>query len=403
MNTESFVLPGIRPALTVVLGDAWSGKSHWAVQNCAAVRGVPLIIAPTTREAELLGRAVTGARNGLSAAVAITFSQLTDDILRSAEVSGTRVLSSSLQRLVLADLVRQHIGADDYFGGMLIAPGFVAALQRGIQEWKRAGATSGLFEAVLQNGAIRIPDNLFRRKLPDLIRIFRAYEQFLASNRYSDSSDNLRAATAHLLSRKTPVPFHASLIVIDGFHQFNPAQIDLIRALAAATESTAGSPKCRVAVTLSCDETRPLLFAAPLRTLQRLRSEFTTEEITLPLGANAESAVNRLSRRLYTNRSLSGAPVGDVPPSAFQRKRTIHLQTIRSSRTRRADTERPQCNHGSGNGCKRVLANSRRLPLSVVRFRDSGEKYIRLFTNSILRFRTLPYPCFGYSHCKVGA
>jgi ATP-dependent helicase/nuclease subunit B len=198
----------------------------------------------------------------------------------SADNAGFQPIGRAFQRLILTELLPRTLRHDDFLGRMLEAPRFADALAERIREWKLARLTPDALEQGADAAAERLDDPSFRVKACELARLFHAYETFLMQNRLRDDEDLLRLAAEHVTAYTEPLPNNARFLLVDGFYRFNTAQRLLLAAI-AGRGLPFGKPELSVAVTLPYDASRPLLFAAPERTLRILRAEFTTQEETL--------------------------------------------------------------------------------------------------------------------------
>ena len=218
-----------------------------------------------------------------------------------------RPVGRAFQRLALADLFRDAIRPDDFLGRMLYAPGFVPALAERMREWKLACLTPDILEQAGPALAGVLGDPTFKRKTGELARLFRAYETFLTRNRLRDDEDTLRFAVEGVRFRAVQLPSNAAGVIVDGFYRFNPMQRHLLSALAASLHPQTGDA-IEVAVTLPYEVSRPLLFAAPARTLGLLRREFTCRETTLTYRAPARPAsLALLGDRLFGGEETEGS------------------------------------------------------------------------------------------------
>jgi ATP-dependent helicase/DNAse subunit B len=288
--------PAVRPPLTLLLGAAGAGKTAWTLTRFLQSEGRALLVVSSPEQAatraeqiaERLQRPAAEVRGAIS-----SFRTLIAGILRSGEPDGFRPIDRTFQRIALADLFKTNIRADDFFGRMCEAPGFIPALAERLREWKLACITPDTLERGALAAADGWEDPAFLPKIRELARLFRAYETFLQQNRLRDEEDNLRLASRLIASHQVSVPSHADLVLVDGFYRFTRAQRELLAAFAGRGWET-GSPECEVAVTLPYDAERPLLFAAPQRTLATLRAEFETHEEIL---TREEGRVNGVSQR----------------------------------------------------------------------------------------------------------
>ncbi|HZO90404.1 MAG TPA: PD-(D/E)XK nuclease family protein [Chthonomonadaceae bacterium] len=274
----------MRPPLTLVLGPAGAGKTEWTMVRFLEGNGRALLVVSSPDQAETFAAQIAE-RAGLVAAdvrgAIYAFPALVAEIAKSARDDGFRTIGRALQRLILADLLPRTLRVDDFLGRMLQAPGFVGALAERIREWKLAHITPEALEAGAEAASDLLDDPNFPVKVREFARLFRAYETFLAQNRLRDEEDRLRLAAEITAANTAPLPRNANLLLVDGFYRFNPAQRHLLAAIAGRGLAL-DKPEVTVAVTLPYDAARPLLFAAPERTLQTLRAEFDTREVALP-------------------------------------------------------------------------------------------------------------------------
>ena len=287
---------GVRPPLTLVLGPAGAGKTAWALQRfiaCHEAGERPLLIVSSPQQAQTRAEQLAEHLDCQPATILPslrTFRQLATDIApqepdtetdsetdgKSDSNENTRLIGRSFQRLALADIFRNTIRPDDFLGRMRHAPGFVPALSERLREWKLACLDPDTLEQSGPILAAPLADPTFARKTGDLARLYRAYESFLKQNRLRDDEDCLRDAVARARSGKglQTLLKNTTCILVDGFYRFNPMQRLLLAALA--------EQQLKVVVTLPYEERRPLLFAAPARTLSLLQKEFTCHLLTLP-------------------------------------------------------------------------------------------------------------------------
>jgi ATP-dependent helicase/nuclease subunit B len=308
----------VRPPLILLLGPAGAGKTQRTLSRFTSSRGRGLLLVSSTEQADTRA-AQAAARVGLPPAEVrssiFTFRTLTTELLRGADQESGRTIGRAFQRLILTEVVKRTVRPEDYFGAMLRAPGFVAALTERIRDWKLACITPDQLAAVAQPAAEHLQDPSFARKAAEMARLYHAYEQFLTRNHLRDEEDLLRMATARVASGLDPLPGNADCVLVDGFYRFNPAQRRLLSALAnrgmepgAHLENNANTkPEVELVVTLPYEATRPLLFAAPAHTLTTLRAEFVCqEEILVPETSALSPALTTLSQSLF-------APVPPLP------------------------------------------------------------------------------------------
>lgn len=304
----------LQPPLALALGPAGSGKTHWALERFRAHPGRALLVVSSSEQAATCARRIAEGHGQAEAEVrgSIThFHGLTTALLSARGDDGYRVIRRLLQRLALVELFQTHIRPDDFLGRMHSAPGFIPALVERLREWKLACLTPDLLEQAAEAVAAQQNDPPFLAKTRELVRLFRAYETFLAQNRLRDEEDCLRLAAECAADTARPLYRDLDTVIVDGFFRFNRAQRRLLAALAGRGLEE-GYPEISVAVTLPFEPDRSLLFAAPERTVATLRAEFSTQETTLAPRCDPSSPLLHLERHLFA----SDPPAAPLPSSA---------------------------------------------------------------------------------------
>ena len=297
----------LRPALTLIVGPAGAGKTEWTLNRCCAAAqegSRALLIVSSAQQAQTRAAQIAARLQCAPDAIPVsilTFRQLVLNLAGSGEEDGEipcRPIGRAFQRMALNDLFQRVIQPDDFLGRMRRAPGFVPAFAERLREWKLACLTPDLLEQFGPAVAAELSDPTFTRKTAELSRLFHAYETFLTRNRLRDEEDGLRAAIAGARSGAARLDGDVSCVLVDGFYRFNPMQRLLLAALAQQTNAQGNSVE--VAVTLPCEERRPLLFAAPMRALNLLRQEFDCRETVLDYRSPVRpAALARLSDHLF--------------------------------------------------------------------------------------------------------
>lgn len=290
------VLP---PPLHLLRGSARSGKTARLLTRFLEKDGKALLIVASPEHADTLAR-TAAQRTGLAAAdysPRILSLHGFVERLRDAMPDSLRVIGQTFQKLILTELIPQTLRPEDFFGAMIESPGFASALTERIREWKFACLTPD----GLEQGLASVPEteDAFTRKTEELIRLFRAYTQFLRRHELADSEDALQQVIAHLQTHPIALPFDADCVLIDGFFRFNLAQRRLLHAL-ASRETLPGLPPVEVTITLPADPARPFLFAASDRTYATLCEEFTVREEFLPCRTeDIPESLSVLERRVF--------------------------------------------------------------------------------------------------------
>ncbi len=308
----------LHPPLLLALGPAGSGKTTWAVERFRTRPGTALLVVSSSEQADTCARHIVEGTGQSTAEVrgSVThFHGLVSEFLRPLRDDGYRLISRTFQRLILTELFQTHIRPDDFLGRMQAAPGFVPALAERLREWKLACLTPETLESSAEAAARQLDDPIFAAKTRELVRLFRAYEMFLAQNRLRDDEDCLHLAAACAADATLPLPREMDTLLVDGFFRFNRAQRRLLAALAGRGQEF-GAPEISVGVTLPFEAERSLLFAAPERTLTMLRAEFTTQEQVLePYRSGRPESLVKLERHLFSPDAASAHQTASATPS----------------------------------------------------------------------------------------
>ena len=296
-----------RPPLTLICGAAGTGKTEYALARYLEDDGRALLVVASPPQADTLAAQIA-ARSEITQAEArlttLSFRSLFGEWYQARPEDGYRTISRAFQRIVLAEITRTTIHRSDFLGRMLDAPGFVGAFAERLREWKLACLTPDALEAGSIAAQPLLDDEAFPKKTAELARLFRAYETFLKERRMRDEADCLQDVIRRVSERGewSDAP---NLVLIDGFFRFNRVQRELLAAL-ANRRTPDGLPEIEVVVTLSCDPSRPLLFAAPQRTRETLDAEFAVRENLLSkCRAPRPPALRLLEARLFGNEFVS--------------------------------------------------------------------------------------------------
>lgn len=123
-------------------------------------------------------------------------------------------------------------GELEFFDGIATLPGFIGLVAGLIHELKQGLVMPEIFESVA------------RRRGPkdrDLARLYSAYQDFLQDRRLVDRHGAGWLAVQYLennVASDQPLPQRISMLIVDGFDQFNGVQVRLLNALAPLVERT---------------------------------------------------------------------------------------------------------------------------------------------------------------------
>lgn len=269
----------------LLAGPAASGKTGAAVELYKhydnSARGTCLLIAPNAAGArELRDRLLRREDNSVAIAIApkvTTFATMAADILAACEQSPGG-LSAFARRLMLREIIDELHASGKLAALSAVAdtPGLATWLDRAISELKRAAVEPDALAGAIGRS---------RSKASDLLSVYRSYQERLtAAGRY-DLEGRMWLARDLLAgdsgARKSVA---AATIIADGFTDFTPTQLDMLRLLWDAGR--------RVVITLPwADDGRERMWQWTRRTLDNVRAAFgdDLDEIFIPAPPTGKS------------------------------------------------------------------------------------------------------------------
>lgn len=236
-----------------------------------------------------------------------TFPQFVEALLAAEGESAPRLGEFARTRLlarVLADLAAE--GALGEVGPSATTVGFRNQVLRAIAELKQAAVEPAEFRGAVEK---RITATPFQKVLATL---YERYQDALqASGRYDTVGLYWRASV--LAAARCPkILTGGVLLALEGFDDFTPSELRLVRALAAHAESTVFSIACDPE-----DAAQHTLYALPRATLATLQGVFPGATVSRFAGAPPQDAAQFAARHVF---SIEDPPSADnLPPTvAFQ-------------------------------------------------------------------------------------
>jgi len=228
----------------LLLAPARGGKTAHAISCIRRLRAsAPLapvwVVLPNFPQVAGFRRRLAQAGGALGVEVG-TFYRLYADILSRAGALAPRLFDPVQHRLLRAIVDRLCAeGRLHHYAPLRDKPGFVRALRTLVQELKRARVHRDAFTAAV---ADRPP------RLAELAAIYAAYQDWLVTCGWTDAEGQGWLA-AQALERDPALYDDLALLVVDGFDEFNPTQLEALRLLANRAAETL--------ITLTGDATRP--------------------------------------------------------------------------------------------------------------------------------------------------
>ena len=247
-----------------------AGKTAYAVRRAGRHAAAPLtpahVLVASALQAGAFRRRLADSGGALGVHV-LTFEELYRTCLRGADLSLTEI-SEGVQLRVIRSVLRE-IGLKHY-AAVSRLPGFARALKSVIDELKAGRVHPDDFsDAVVAHG--------FEPRLHDLASVYAAYQSRLQRESWSDPAGLGWLALAALKRDNIRASVEMSLLIVDGFDDFTPVQLDVLAALA----DTVGE----LVITLTGDLSGPpraLAHRRFARTCRELMGRLNVEPEPLP-------------------------------------------------------------------------------------------------------------------------
>jgi len=186
------------------------------------------VVVPNFSQMTAFRRRLAQAGGGLGVEVG-TFYRLYADVLACAGTPAPRLFDPVQHRLLRAIVDRScEEGHLRHYAPLRDKPGFVRALRTLIQELKRARVHRDDFVAAVADQPPR---------LAELATIYAAYQDWLVTSGWTDA-EGQGWLTAQALERDPALYADLALLVVDGFDEFNPTQLEVLRLLADRVAET---------------------------------------------------------------------------------------------------------------------------------------------------------------------
>ncbi|MGC9399154.1 MAG: PD-(D/E)XK nuclease family protein [Anaerolineae bacterium] len=244
----------------LLLAPAGTGKTAHAV---ARVRALPplapvRVLVPGQLQAEAFRRRLAAAGGALGVEIQ-TFYDLYADVLAQApdDAANPPRLPPPVRYRLLRHLVERACDAGElhYYAPLRRSAGFARLLGELFAELKRVRVFPETLEGVLGHEEPR---------LSELARLYTAYQSWLVENGWVDAEGQGWLAALALENESTLLG-DLALLVVDGFDEFNPTQLHVLRLL--------GERAAETLITLTGDPDRPERLAH--RRLARARAALT--------------------------------------------------------------------------------------------------------------------------------
>ena len=303
-------------ATQLYLAPAGHGKTAYALDRIRQARlDDPLkpiiVVLPNQAQVSAFRQRLSAAGGALGVSLG-TFYTLYPEILAWAGKPEPRLPEPVQYRLLRSIIMRlTDAGRLPHYAPLRDKPGFVVAVRGLLEELKRAGIRREAFNQAIQSLAIA------GSRLTELAEIYTVYQDWLLDYNWADTEGQGWLAALRL-ERQPDAGRHLHLLIVDGFDEFNPTQLDVLKLLAGRAAETI--------VTLTGSLERPEMSRAAFRRFKRalesVSQALNLEPQPLPQPATVISkpqppapALAYLEANLFVPQALPFAPSANGPPA----------------------------------------------------------------------------------------
>ncbi len=292
--------------VVLLTGPASSGKTATALSAFApdpAKPGCPdrMLIVPNRQTADHLREQLLAASDGgvIVSPTIITFDDLAQRILRAApNAPATASLSPFRRRLILRNILGDLAGENQLrqLAPLCNTPGLLPAIEAAIAELKRAAVAPERLAQAVSNGAL---DH-------DLLAIYQRFQQALHEAELTDVEGRMWLARDALIAAATtrqPLPGLATIdyLIVDGFTEFTPTQLDILQA--------ASTGAGRTIITLPHQEDgRWRLWHWTQRTIDLLNERFADRMSHVAIPPGDATGPSRLAELVFADLDTPASP-----------------------------------------------------------------------------------------------
>jgi superfamily I DNA/RNA helicase len=295
----------------IYLAPAGHGKTTYVLERIRQARAAdPLapisVVLPNQVQVSAFRHRLSAGGGALGVSVG-TFYALYPEILAWTRKPEPRLPETAQYRLIRSIVARLvDEGRLCYYAPLRDKPGFVVALRALLEELKRAGIRREKFRQAIQ----ALPD--LETRLLELAEIYDTYQDWLLDHKWADTEGQGWLA-ALALERQPDLGCYLCLLVVDGFDEFNPTQLDVLKLLAGRAAETV------VTLTGTRQGLPRLALRRFTRELQAVSLALNVEPEPLPDQSPAAPAapLAHLEANLFEPQS-SPFPLGDLSGNAVR-------------------------------------------------------------------------------------
>jgi ATP-dependent helicase/nuclease subunit B len=210
----------------LILAPAASGKTHQCIERvCSTSHVYPLsavwVILPDSHQATAFRHRLAKQGGAMGARVG-TFADLHGEILALVGTPMPVAPDSVVHRLALAAIdATADKGQLKHYASIRRQPGFALALTRLVAELKRARIEPASFQNAVKGHG---------QRLEELSQLYNEYQDYLIRLEWADI-DGLGWLAVRVLQENVTIASHWKLLVVDGFDDLSPTQLETLRLL----------------------------------------------------------------------------------------------------------------------------------------------------------------------------
>lgn len=303
--------------VTLLCGPARTGKTdqllaRYRQQLATGQPGSALWIAPTQRSTRYIRERLLDASLPACFSPGVSTFDGFAELVLAAAPQEIRPISSQIRRRIIARLLQRSAAAGElsYFAPIAETDGLVDLVTGWISELKRLEVWPEHFATACKKRGTAAKDK-------ELVALYQAYQEVLASHQLYDHEGRFWTARELLQSGQWRPLDHLQLVVVDGFTDFTRTQYEILELLAQQAQ------ELWITLPLEADSKRPDLFAKTVKTRDELQRRFhkaTLQEVARRKKSDWPT-LDHIERQLFSS-----------PQDAVPLKKSDRVEILAASR-----------------------------------------------------------------------
>lgn len=251
----------------LVYGPPKCGKTTFIVNEfCSHINKSPLILVPARENVRYIKKAIFSNKSisGYTNQRILTFEHLINPIVPKKAISP--ITKHCLLREITTELDLKH------FSSAINYRGFYELLSDFIGELKMGLIMPDNFNKAINKKTATVKDK-------DIYKIYKSYQEKMNTLNLVDQEDKFLQALDRLQTKNTALSADYQFIYVDGFMNFSPIQLEIIKALNQLAD--------QITITLTLDKAKSpdqeAIYAPTANTYRKLKKNFNfTKELAMP-------------------------------------------------------------------------------------------------------------------------